>query len=326
MADPAFLRALFFAEFKNIFNLISVVCVVDANTFLPSNVKEGMKSIETEQVSFSSCVVGDAKVLPDLLKGVEFYCEEKTIVDQSDITEIVQHVFFPRKGSWKIDYVLTKCPEYFKDAVPFRRHQMLISYGSLVGIGNLDQNTEPNIMQWIKNYHFLRVKGVLYFPGQRKVVIDGKGEDVKFVEKMSYEAPTNKLSFVGSNLDSFTLQKSLSQQTGVDLSPSVLYSAPSPDVDTGWQRIILAILALYFLTFPSFSFKLRMIAVGLLCLYFFLSIKNKLPVYCLFFLFFPMGVTSSSSSELKTSWVGSMDGEGVGLALEAGVLAWGESR
>ena len=275
MGDPAFLRALFFAEFKNIFNLVSVVCVVDAETFLPSNVKDGVKSIETEQVAFCSCVVGNPEKLIGLLKPVEGYADDRVILDASNSEEIFQHFFFPRKGSWKIENVLSKCPEYFKDPVPFRRHQMLISCGSLVGVGNLELEKQEKLLEWIKNGQFLRVKGVLHFRGNKKMLIDGKESKVYVWEKQSYEAPTNKLSFVGSNLDSFSLQKSCEQHTGVTLNPSVLYSAPAPNVDTGWQRIILLLAFVYFATFPSFSLKVRLTAMGLICLYFFLSLRRQ---------------------------------------------------
>jgi G3E family GTPase len=282
LADPAMLRPL--VEDVHAFRVDTVLTVVDLARFsmLPATCPSGGRSLEYEQIALSSAVIAvrggdcvlDAAALA-AVAAVPSYGAPRATLDS--LGPEAAAALFGAGAAWSHDAVLAVAPAYFSAAVPFARHQTLLSAGSLVNVQVVTAQQLHAVLQWIRSLApFWRIKGTLYLDEGRRVILDGAHDAALAVLegrpwKPTEEIPANKLVFVGCEVDVARLKGSLCECAGLAMQPTVLYSAPPPVVDTPLQRIVLLLL-LVLAVGSSWSFQWA--TVFALLVYAMLSLKR----------------------------------------------------
>jgi hypothetical protein len=249
---------------------------------LPAVCESGARSLEYEQIALSSTVVavrsGDSLLDEAALAAlavVPRYARPHAVLDS--LCADACAAAFGEGVRWSCDPVLALEPAYFSAPVPFARHQTLLTAGSLINVQVLSTEHLESMLRWIRSQPpFWRMKGTLYLEQGRRVILDRAHEGPLLVLdgrpwKNTEEVPANKLVFIGREVDATLLKTLLCVATGLDMQPTVLYSAPPPVVDTPSQRVALLLLLIVAVG-SSWSFQWASIFAVLV--YFLLSIKK----------------------------------------------------
>lgn len=300
LADPAFMRPLLEEE---AFVVDSVVCVVRAEVLpmLPLTAANNkLRSIELEQIAFASCVVvwGDqisvASALETISRVALPYLSNRVIVtcdgNMTYPSRLAQHMFPSSMEKditlWTSQPIVALDSSYFKALVPHRRHQDKVHSLSLVGVGPLPLDAYHRVLRWASQVSCIRLKGTLYIEeevggGQYKMLLDGAWGQIEEEKGQSWntgeEIPANKIALIIEGEPATQeLQHQLERATGIAMHPTVLYSAPPPNVDTWTQRLILvAVLVIVWFLSPEALSEYRMWFFWAWLLYFFMSIQRQ---------------------------------------------------
>ena len=277
LCDPAFLRS--FLALHSSFRVDSVICLVDADTFgeIDAITATGLRSIEYEQVAVASLVIVNRPLA--LLDSIPSLVATRSIkVMDSFDSKTVQDLLLRGTG-WNAQQILATDAHYFDDATPYRRHQERYTWATLVNIQSLSSSQAESVIEWIStSVSWIRLKALIYVDNGHKIVLDGCRGVVHRIEggewRVEEEIPSNKFAFVGYQeylSESSELVMHLETACGVVMQPTVLYSAPAPQVDTFWQRsFIFAILIILALSsWPSGETRLWL--AGAVLIYFILG-------------------------------------------------------
>jgi G3E family GTPase len=245
LADPAFLKPVL--ERSERFVLHNIICVVEPSMLGMLKGENGLRSIEEEQLAIASIVVVPTKQDTNICFP-KAYSEGRKVVAME---EAIKSFFSLKNPQWSIRDVVASDARYFAEKVPYRRHQKVVSWASLINVRPLSEEMFGRLLGWLKSVVWMRLKGTVYIEGGRKCLIDGFKGNVRVIDlpegwKAAQEVPSNKLAFVGLGefmSSSFELQLQLEKDLGLVMQPTVLYSAPAPKVDTFWQRFVVLLTA-----------------------------------------------------------------------------------
>lgn len=272
LADPAMLKPL--VEGSHVFEVVSVVCVVDCASFglVPPLCASGDRSIEYEQIVVSSAVVFMSTGDPtkdafawDTVRTLPMYSARAVLLDHSQQEELVRQSFWGCGAAvaWTVDNVLRNDPHYFMAEVPWRRHQTHLSCVSLINLQELGDMEFQSLCSWaVALPAGIRVKGSFFLTEGVRKLVDGfsggaSSTPLLIVDgkrwKASEQVPVNKLVLVGPGVEPEQLKSHLQLVTGLKMHPTVLYSAPPPVVDTPLQRVAICIILLGIIAFSIMS-------------------------------------------------------------------------
>lgn len=279
LADPAFLRV--FLVLNHLYRVDSVVCVVDAHSFAHHDAwaaDGSTRSIEHEQVAVASLLLLTHPL--DAATQISSYFSQRSVL-VGPLDDVPQGALLC-DTNWRFEVLLQQIPSYFNDPTPYRRHQQRYTWANLVNVQPMTPENIAHVLEWTQSVPFVRCKGMLYSDAGKRIALDGYRGRLITDDAGSWDPsahiPANKLAFVGLAEymeDSAQLKLSLEKTTGIVMHPTVMYSAPAPEVDTWTQRIIVLILLAAIFMVPRLGTEIRVVAGAAILLYFFLSRSRR---------------------------------------------------